>query len=98
MAAGRLAADPLFQGLTRPPMVLGVSYMFFVPNIMTIMILFINTRSFTVLPLFIVIHGFGYLLCMKEPRAIELWMLRMRWGYLSWNRGFHSFTNSYDVF
>jgi type IV secretory pathway VirB3-like protein len=41
---------------------------------------------------------FGYLLCMKEPRAIELWMLRMKYGFRSWNRAYHSFTNSYDVF
>ncbi len=98
MASGRLGADPLFQGLARPPMVAGVSYMFFVLNAMLCMIMFINTKSVAVLPLALVIHGFGYLLCLKEPRAIELWMLRMKWGFRSWNRAYHSFTNSYDVF
>jgi type IV secretion system protein VirB3 len=98
MAEGRLAADPLFQGLARPPMVAGVSYMFFVINAMLCMTMYINTKSFMVLPLALITHGFGYLLCMKEPRAVELWMLRMKFGLRSWNRAYHSFTNSYDVF
>ncbi len=98
MSSGRLTADPLFQGLTRPPMVLGVSYMYFVLNAMICMILFINTHDFRVFFLAFIIHGFGYLLCMKEPRAVELWMLRMKWGFRSWNRRYHSHTNSYDVF
>src|SRR5262245_37485620 len=96
--SGRLAADALFQGLTRPPMMAGVSYMYFVLNAMICMILFINTKDFRTLPLAIIIHGFGYLLCMKEPRAVELWMLRMKYGFRSWNRAYHAHTNSYDVF
>ncbi len=98
MAGGRLTADPLFQGLTRPPMALGVSYMYFVLNAMICMVLFINTKSFLVLPLAVLTHGFGYVLCMREPRAIELWMLRMKYGFRSWNRLYHGNTNSYDVF
>ncbi len=98
MSGGRLTADPLFQGLARPPMIAGVSYMYFVLNAMICMILYINTKSFMVIPLAGVTHMFGYLLCMKEPRAIELWMLRMKYGFRSWNRAYHSFTNSYDVF
>ncbi|MFZ4540918.1 MAG: type IV secretion system protein VirB3 [Rickettsiales bacterium] len=98
MADGRLTADPLFQGLARPPMIAGVSYMYFVLNAMTCMIMFINSKSGLVFLLAIIIHGFGYLLCMKEPRAVELWMLRMKYGFRSFNRAYHSFTNSYDVF
>lgn len=98
MADGRLTADPLFQGLTRPPLVLGVSYMFFILNAIIIMVMFINTQSFLSFPLAAINHGFGYLLCSKEPRAIELWMMRMKYGFRSWNRAYHSFTNSYDVF
>lgn len=98
MAGGRLASDPLFQGLARPPMIAGVSYMYFVLNAMISMIMFINTKSFVVLPLALLVHAFGYLLCMKEPRAVELWMLRMKYGFRSWNRVYHFYTNSYDVF
>jgi type IV secretion system protein VirB3 len=98
MAGGRLQADPLFLGLARPPMIAGVSYMYFVANAMITMVLFINTKSFTAFLVGIVIHGFGYLLCMREPRAVELWMLKLSRGFLSWNRGYHHHTNSYDVF
>jgi type IV secretion system protein VirB3 len=98
MSGGRLTADPLFQGLARPTMILGVSFMYFVINAMINMVMYIQTKSFMVFPLALIIHGFGYLLCMKEPRALELWMLRMKYGYKSFNRAYHSFTNSYDVF
>ena len=98
MSGGRLRADPLFQGLARPPMIAGVSYMYFVMNAMVTMVMFIDTKSFMSFPFGLLIHIFGYLLCMKEPRAVELWMLRMRSGFKSWNRAYHHNTNSYDVF
>jgi type IV secretion system protein VirB3 len=98
MAGGRLRADPLFQGLARPPMIMGVSYMYFVANGMITTVMFINTKSFLSIPFGVVVHLFGYIICMREPRAIELWMLRLRFGFLSWNRTYHSNTNSYDTF
>lgn len=99
MAGGRLEIDQLFQGLARPPMIMGVSYMYFVLNAMIVMIIYINFKSFLAFPLGGVIHLFGYLLCMKEPRAVELWILRMKYGYRSYNRfQVHHHTNSYDVF
>ncbi|MFM9890355.1 MAG: type IV secretion system protein VirB3 [Rickettsiales bacterium] len=98
MAGGRLRADPLFQGLARPTMIAGVSYMYFVVNAMTVTVLFINTKSFFAMPVGVVIHIFGYLLCLREPRSVELWMLRMKYGFRSWNRKFYHHTNSYDVF
>ncbi len=98
---GRLQADPLFQGLARPTMIMGVSYLYFVLNAMITMIMYINTKDFVILlivgPL---VHGVGYLVCMKEPRAVELLVLRAREGYKSWNniKGYHFHTNSYDIF
>lgn len=98
MSGGRLRADPLFQGLARPPMIAGVSYMYFVLNAMITAVMFIQTASFLAIPFGGVIHLFGYLLCMKEPRAVELWMLKMKHGFRSWNRAYYHHTNSYDVF
>lgn len=98
MAGGRLRADPLFQGVARPPMIMGVSYMYFVLNAMIVTIMFINTSSILAPVIGVVIHLFGYVLCLKEPRAVELWMLRMKYGFKSWNRRFYHHTNSYDVF
>jgi type IV secretion system protein VirB3 len=97
--SGRLQADPLFQGLTRPPMVMGVSYMFFILNSIVCLIVFIQTSNFIMLffaaP---VMHGIGYMLCLKEPRAIELLILRASTGTKCRNRAFHGYTNSYDIF
>jgi type IV secretion system protein VirB3 len=97
--SGRLQADPLFQGLARHPMIMGVSYMFFVLNGILCLIVFINSQNFIFLffagP---AIHGVGYLLCLKEPRAIELMILRAGTGTKCSNRAYHGYTNSYDIF
>lgn len=97
--SGRLQADPLYLGLARPTMIAGVSYMYFVINGLFTLLAFIWSQSFLALIIMgPAIHGFGYLLCMKEPRAVEMWLLRMRTGFQSWNRVFHHHTNSYDLF
>ena len=97
--AGRLQSDPLFQGLTRPTMILGVSYMYFVINAIISMIVFINLQDFKIL--FMVaptIHLVGYIICLKEPRAIELFILKINKGFRCINRGYHGHTNSYEPF
>ncbi len=97
--AGRLQSDPLFQGLTRPTMILGVSYMYFVINAIISMITFINLQSFKMLLIVApTVHLVGYLICLKEPRAIELFILKINKGFRCLNRGFHGYTNSYDPF
>ena len=98
MSQDRLRADPLFMGLARPTMIMGVSFMYFVLNAMTTTIMYIDTKSFYSPLVGVVLHFFGFLLCKSEPRAVELWLIRMRFGYLSWNRFYHHNTNSYDVF
>ena len=99
MSGDRIQSDPLFQGIARPTMIAGVSYMYFLLNAMITLVGFINTKDFLVLfVLGPVVHGFGYLMCMKEPRAVELFMLRMKHGFRSFNRFFHGNTNSYDTY
>ncbi|MFW0776788.1 MAG: VirB3 family type IV secretion system protein [Rickettsiales bacterium] len=99
MSSGRLQSDPLFQGLTRPTMILGVSYMYFVINAAVNLIVFINMQSFTTL-LFVapVMHLIGYLICLKEPRAIELLVIKASKGLKCTNRGYHKNNNSYDPY
>lgn len=101
MAGGKLKADPLFVGLTRAPMILGVSYLYFIINFSITMCFYINTTSFVVLlVVFPIIHGIGYMICLREPRSIELLGVKgkntMKCHPL--NRKFHGFTNSYDVY
>jgi len=97
--SGRLQSDPLFQGLTRPTMIAGVSYMYFVINAVVCMICFINLQSFVIVIVVAPsIHLLGYLICLKEPRAIELFIIKMAKGYKCINRGYHGYTNSYDPY
>lgn len=97
--SGRLQSDPLFQGLTRPPMIFGVSYMFFVVNAVICMITFINTQRFIFIMMAApTIHLIAYLICLKEPRAIEMFLIKARKGYRCLNRAFHGGTNSYDLY
>jgi len=96
---GRLQSDPLFQGLARPTMILGVSYMYFVINAVVNLVTFINMQSFTVLLVVAPsVHVIGYIICLKEPRAIEMFVLKASKGTKCINRRFHKFTNSYDMY
>lgn len=94
----RLQSDALFQGLTRPTMILGVSYMFFVINAVISLIAFINLQDFKIL-FFLTpsIHLVGYIICLKEPRALEMFLLKVKKGFKCVNRGFHK-ANSYDLY
>ena len=99
--AGRLQADPLFQGLARPTMIAGVSYLYFVLNALISLLAFIWTKNFIILlAVAPTVHAIGYLICMREPRAVELIMLRGKMGYKSWNnmKGYHFNANSYDLY
>ncbi len=97
--SGRLQSDALFQGLTRPTMILGVSYMYFVLNAGVNLIVFINMQDFIIL-LFVapIVHLIGYLICLKEPRAIELLLIKASKGLKCVNRGYHKNNNSYDPY
>lgn len=98
-SGSRLQADALFQGLARPAMVGKVSYMYFVVNAALSMLTFIWTNNFLVLLVVApIIHLIGVLICMNEPRAVELLILRMNKGMRCVNRTFHQHTNSYDIF
>ena len=96
---GRITTDPLFMALTRPAMLLGVTYMWMAVEMLFGMLAFINTSSFkyffmTVVPM----HLIGFMACSHEPRFVELFMI---WGK-TWpkclNRSFHGRTGSYDLY
>lgn len=85
-----LARSPVFRALTRPQMFGGVTYSYFVINAAVTTEAFLITRSFLALPLALVVHGVGYLACMREPRIFDLWLTHVsrcprvrnwaRWG------------------
>jgi type IV secretion system protein VirB3 len=73
-----LVREPVFTALTRPQMFAGVTYTFFVINVAISMELFLLTKSFWIIPVALVLHGVGMIACMREPRIVDLWILRAR--------------------
>jgi type IV secretion system protein VirB3 len=67
-----LERDRLFVALTRPQMFAGVTYSFFVINVVIAAELFMVFRSLWVLIPALIIHGIGMLICLSEPRAVDL--------------------------
>ena len=74
----RIERDRLFVALTRPQMFGGVTYNFFVINVIFAAELFLVFRSLWVLGVALIVHGLGIVLCLREPRAIDLWLTRSR--------------------
>ena len=73
----RLERDPVFGALTRPQMFAGVTYSYFVLNAVVTIELFLITKSFWALIAALVLHGIGYLGCLKEPRFFDLWLVKV---------------------
>ncbi len=95
----RLQADPLFKGLARPAMALGVTYLWFMLNGMFIAIFFINTSDFlNTFLLGISIHMVGFLVFSREPRFLDIIMIKGAKCMKCRNRAFHELTNSYDTY
>jgi len=71
-----LARDPLFVALTRPQMFAGVTYSFFIINLVISTEAFLIFRSAWALALALVVHGVGWVACLREPRVFDLWLVR----------------------
>jgi len=90
-----LVRYPVHRALTRPQMFAGVTYSFFVINMALTTEAFLITGSFLALPIALVIHGAGYLACLREPRVFDLWITKVsrcprvknwrRWGCNSYS-------------
>lgn len=72
-----LERTPLFKALTRPQMFAGVTYNYFVINAVIAAELFLIFRSPWVLAAAVGIHGVGVLMCLREPRFVDLWLVRV---------------------
>ncbi len=72
-----LSRDPLFVGLTRPQMFVGVTYTFFIINGVVSTEFFLIFKSVWVILFAAVVHGIGFLACLKEPRIFDLWLVRL---------------------
>lgn len=73
-----LTADPLFVGVTRPPMRWGVAYEALLLNLVVTMEIFVLTKNLLTLLIAIPIHGICALLCAREARYFHLMLLWVR--------------------
>lgn len=71
-----LRRDRLFVALTRPQMFAGVTYSYFIINGILAAEFFLIFRSLWVVVLALVVHLIGVLLCLRDPRAVDLWLTR----------------------
>lgn len=72
-----LERDTLFVALTRPQMFVGVTYSYFIFNLVLATEGFLIFRSAWVLAIAGVVHIAGVLLCLGEPRFFDLWLVRV---------------------
>lgn len=71
-----LERDQLFVALTRPQMFAGVTYSYFVINLILTTQAFLIFKSAWVLLFAGVVHLVGVLACLREPRFFDLWLTR----------------------
>lgn len=96
---GTIDSDPLFLGLTRPPLIMGVSYTFAALNGITSLLAFVITsKFFYLLVLLPTTHMIAWFICLKEPRAIELVIAKTSKCSICRNRSYYGRVNSYDVY
>ena len=68
--------DTLFVALTRPQMFAGVTYSYFIINAIVATELFLIFRSLWALAGAAAMHLVGVLICLHDPRAVDLWLTR----------------------
>jgi type IV secretion system protein VirB3 len=71
-----LDRDVLFVGLTRPQTLAGVTFNFVIVNAVLTTELFLLFKSPLVLLAALIMHGVGWLACLREPRAFDIWLIK----------------------
>ena len=79
-----LTADPLFVGITRPPMRWGVAYEALLLNLVITMEVFVVTKNLLTLLIAIPIHGICAVLCARDARFFHLMLLWARTRLLAY--------------
>src|SRR3954454_22992844 len=69
--------DTLFVALTRPQMFAGVTYSYFIANAVIATELFLIFKSVWALAVALIAHLIGVIMCLREPRAFDLWLTRV---------------------
>jgi type IV secretion system protein VirB3 len=72
-----LQRTPIFRALTQPQTFAGVSYGYFVINLVVSTEIFLVTRSFAALLAPLAMHAVGYVASLRDPRIFDLWLKRV---------------------
>jgi type IV secretion system protein VirB3 len=70
------AMTPLVKGLTRPPTLWGVPYMYFMLNGVIVSVVFLASKNLFSFLLAIPIHLIGTILILREPKIFEILLVR----------------------
>lgn len=73
----QLVRDPLFVALTRPQMFAGVTFSFFIINLVVSTELFLIMRSTWVVLAALLVHLIGVIACLDEPRRFDILLVRL---------------------
>lgn len=96
---GRLNADPLFLALTRPTMIVGVTYAWLMGGGGLASLYFINTSDFKGVFIYYPLwHFVGMLIFSREPRFLEIAAVWAKVYGKCKNRKYHGNTASYDLY
>ena len=79
-----LITDPLFVGVTRPPMRWGTTYAALLVNMVITLEVFLLTKNLLTLFLCVPIHGVCLLLCARDARFFDLILLWARSSVPGW--------------
>jgi type IV secretion system protein VirB3 len=86
---------PLFLGMTRPPMVAGVTFQFFVLNAGVSIFAFLGTGELPWIGIGLPFHIIGYLICQNDPNLFNVLSVKVLKLMRCLNRNFWGNTNSY---
>ena len=95
---GSLEVDPVFLALTRPAMILGVSYSWLALEGMMGLMGFVMTSRFDIMLYAGLMHIVGLLISRQEPRFIDLFKVKASTCSMCKNAGYYGNTHSYDVY
>lgn len=72
------AKDPLFIGMTRPPMIAGVTFKYMGLNAFFVLIFFMMTLNPLHLLIFLPFHAVGYAVCLKDPQILDVMLTKFQ--------------------
>lgn len=77
----RIERDLLYVGLTRPPMLLGITDVYAVFFLVAEVLIFVAVGGGSGMAwaaiMAPVLYAFGYLMCLHDPRIFEIWQVRL---------------------